>query len=60
MMIEMSEELFARIGDKTQEIKVLVTLARMGPDEERPKRFNQILRCANELIRLENEARIVV
>jgi len=56
MKIEMSEKLFAAIGEKTQEIKELVTLARMGPDKERPMRINQILTCANELSQLESEA----
>lgn len=58
--IEMSEDLFARIGEKTQEIKELATLARMGPDEELPMRISQILGCANELSRLENQARILI
>lgn len=60
MKIEMSEKIFNKILEKTQEIKELATLARMGPNRERQMRFNQILCCANELSRLQGEAQIIL
>ncbi len=54
------EALFAKINEKTREIREIATLARMGTDEEQRIGLDEVLTKVNDLTRLQNEAQLMI